>query len=228
MDILTLSLATRKALWELGVDVETTQTEIMNEKEMVFTHNYVSLGNGYVSIVPGFVYIVKFDGKQYICNVSEYDGVSVIGNADFVLGTGDNGMPFLVSDNGSEVMLINVHHIKEGETHTFGISVQEETIHPIDPKFLPGVCLPVVELETVIPVRDEEPVPLSESENLVLDKMMESFTPFVLKCKLTNGFNFANLAYLIDTGTIKMVGVLGDIIPGFMNIGDGSGWVTAE
>lgn len=91
-----------------------------------------------------------------------------------------------------------------------------------------GVCLPVVELETVIPVRDEEPVPLSESENLVLDKMMESFTPFVLKCKLTNGFNFANLAYLIDTGTIKMVGVLGDIIPGFMNIGDGSGWVTAE
>lgn len=63
--------------------------------------------------------------------------------------------------------------IEEGGTgYTEG-----ETIHPIDPKFLPGVCLPVVELETELSKTEVE---LSENDVAKLEAI-DHLSPFVLK-----------------------------------------------
>lgn len=54
-----------------------------------------------------------------------------------------------------------------------------EVIHPIDPKYLPGVCLPVVELETAVKFNDS--TELSEAESAMLTSKAELKTPIVLK-----------------------------------------------
>ena len=93
------------------------------------------------TLVVGETYTVTFDGKRYSCVCSELNAVG--NNAIFGEGE-DTGEPFLIILNGEDTFAIATQ--TEG-THTF--SITQETIHPIDPKFLPGVCLPVVELTTV-------------------------------------------------------------------------------
>lgn len=45
----------------------------------------------------------------------------------------------------------------EGDGYKFYTScIKAETIHPIDPKFLPGVCLPVVEIADITAITAEE------------------------------------------------------------------------
>lgn len=53
-----------------------------------------------------------------------------------------------------------------------------ETIHTIDEKYLPGVCLPVVELETVV----VSGATFTDAENAALTAAKEAGVPFVLKC----------------------------------------------
>lgn len=55
-------------------------------------------------------------------------------------------------------------------------SLTTETIHPIDPKYLPGVCLPVVEIADY--------TELTEAECAALDKVASKNSPLVVK------FNF--------------------------------------
>lgn len=55
-----------------------------------------------------------------------------------------------------------------------------ETIHPIDPKYLPGVCLPVVELSTAF----AGGATLSAEECALLDAAYEGNTPVVIKCNI--------------------------------------------
>ena len=65
---------------------------------------------------------------------------------------------------------------------TDGVYVSEiklETIHPIEPKFIPGVCLPVVEFSTV-PTKDG--AQLTEEECALMDAL--NGAPFVLKIPL--------------------------------------------
>lgn len=55
-----------------------------------------------------------------------------------------------------------------------------ETIHQIEAKYLPGVCLPVVELESVI----ENGVALSEADSVKLDEAAAVGTPVAISCSI--------------------------------------------
>ena len=72
-----------------------------------------------------------------------------------------------------------------------------ETVHTIKPKFLPGVCLPVVELDTV---PSSDGVELSEGDIAKLTELGSNF-PFVLKFKLGITWTFlCNGAATISDG----------------------------
>lgn len=80
--------------------------------------------------------------------------------------------------------------LREAVTENTIIKVEmvAETIHPIDPKFLPGVCLPVVELSTTFAIGAS----FTEEENAKLKAVWESGTPMITKCNMTLE-NFGNL-----------------------------------
>ena len=61
--------------------------------------------------------------------------------------------------------------------------VKPETIHPIDPKYLPGVVLPVVELSTTFKVGSQ----YTENENKILTALFEKYVPAVIKCAVDLG-----------------------------------------
>lgn len=61
-----------------------------------------------------------------------------------------------------------------------------ETIHPIDPKYLPGVCLPVVELSTAIPIDGTE-VEFSTDESAKLTNAANLELPVCVKTHLKAG-----------------------------------------
>ena len=60
-----------------------------------------------------------------------------------------------------------------------------ETIVPIDQKYLPGVCLPVVELSTTFSVNTY----LTDAEGKALDVAFEANTPIIIKCNIDLGTN---------------------------------------
>lgn len=79
-----------------------------------------------------------------------------------------------------------------------------ETIHPIDPKFIPGVCLPVVELSTII----TGGATFTDAENAALNEAAATGLPVVIKfdvelgiiiCDVfTNGGSTALINYHFD------------------------------
>lgn len=59
----------------------------------------------------------------------------------------------------------------------------EDVIHPIDPKYLPGAVLPVVELETPMP-NGTEPAELSAADSAKMDAILAAGSvPFMMKMK---------------------------------------------
>jgi hypothetical protein len=80
-----------------------------------------------------------------------------------------------------------------------------ETIHPIDPKFLPGVCLPVVELETVL----TDGTTFTDAESAALTKASEGMLPIVIVANFA-GFNISlPVAYLGNSIERQYVGAYG-------------------
>lgn len=105
--------------------------------------------------------IVDNGASLFIADVPLIISVSVAGTADFAyfdVGT------YLFTTPEADAYVSSV---------TF-----KETIHPIDPKYLPGVCLPVVELSTVIA---ESGTALTEAESAALTEAYESGLPIVCK-----------------------------------------------
>lgn len=94
---------------------------------------------------------------------------------------------------------------------TFSVDEKTETIHPIDPKFLPGACLPVVELETAIPV-DGVAITLSAKDGDNLTAACEKSPVICIKfnldiegdnkpvvCAVFNGMTVAGVTALTAT-----------------------------
>lgn len=93
--------------------------------------------------------------------------------------TGENyGAVYISSYEAWLVFLVDESNNQTTTTHTVELSFKTQTIVPIDPKFLPGVCLPVVEI-TTLPTLGA--VPLSDAENAKLNEMAEIGTPFFAK-----------------------------------------------
>lgn len=129
----------------------------------------------------GETYTVVFDGVEYKskCFVSpEFNSLNsgtvmyVIGNLSELVDVEDQyitDVPFLIYYNSDRhTLCVNELNWDDGG-HSVYVEIPE-TIRTIDPKYLPGVCLPVVELESV--TEFGEPVELSESDGTKLDTVV--------------------------------------------------------
>jgi hypothetical protein len=118
-----------------------------------------------IGLEVGKTYTVKLDSGNYtaVCKEETKDGITArtLGNTS-IYGEGeDTGESFLVSEvfTAEESVIIIVD--RNQGTHAEIIDLAGETIHPIDPKYLPGVCLPVVEITDVSNITTEESAKLT-------------------------------------------------------------------
>lgn len=121
-----------------------TYTSVIEGAKIDFTDGMGSFGA--LGLVAGKSYAVKWDGAEYTCKgvAFEMDGTNAVllGNAS-LYGFADTGEPFVVIGMSNATMVGDLAMLDmEGNptgsaSHTFGLSVLTETIHTIDPKFIP-------------------------------------------------------------------------------------------
>jgi hypothetical protein len=136
--------------------------------------------------VADTMYTVTLNGEQYKVKSVGVDvggGVLLVfvGNLNMMLPDFPaTSEPFVIAYAPDSAATVLTH--KDGDIGTITISISEETetIHPIDPKYLPGVCLPVVEISGDIDVENMR-IPCTAAESVVLDAAAESCMPVVLK-----------------------------------------------
>ena len=133
---------------------------------------------GILPMTVGEAYTVKTDSGIYnaICKTANIEGIAgvMLGNGSY-MGMEDTGESYFVFSTINEQIVFAVDY-----NCGFHMTISTaETIVPIDPKFLPGVCLPVVELTTQ---PTAEGAALTEAEIQALLSVGES--PCILK------FNF--------------------------------------
>jgi hypothetical protein len=78
------------------------------------------------------------------------------------------------------------HDLEEGYPDVFVERLEfPETVHTIDPKFIPGVCLPVVELdyEGTLPIQ----LTLTEEQIAIVNAAAKAGTPIVVRLTQTDG-----------------------------------------
>lgn len=116
-----------------------------------------------------------YNGEIVNAHTFKKDGLNFEDNEGICIVFEKSGNPLMLSilDDSPEEGLTAGTYVYYGEgenTRGFVSSIEygSETIHPIDPKYLPGAVLPVVELETAI-VGSDTPVALSEAESALLD-----------------------------------------------------------
>ena len=128
-------------------------------------------------------------------------------------------------DNGSNYVFVNSASIrayyrcrKDGTAweacdanggNTFVVR-EAPVIHPIEPKFIPGAVLPVVEFTTVIPEYSDYWTGFTEEENARLTELAQAQTPFVAKATHYDGrisINLMSLAIYVD-GTMIYSGAV--------------------
>lgn len=93
-----------------------------------------------------------------------------------------------------------------GLENTYVSAVElKETIHPIDPKFLPGVCLPVVELSTTVANK----ATFTDAENAALSEAFNTKLPFVVHTNLSIGDIAVKDAVAVSQcGTMEGIGMI--------------------
>lgn len=138
---------------------------------------------------------------------SEVGSISV--NLD---GTGDSCIVCVIYSSE------NIFNVKPGlyvmcysDNDTYVSYIEfAETIHPIDPKYLPGVCLPVVELSTVA----TNGAVFSEADNVKLTTAKEKGTPAVISCTIDHGDGTLNSGqFVFNCSQITQNGsVISDLI----------------
>lgn len=108
---------------------------------------------------------------------------SIHDNGSVIYGVYYDEILFIVilSESIGEGMSAGTYVLSMPNKQMYVSRIECETIHPIDPKFIPGAVLPVVELETVLK-EDGTGVALSESDCSVMNEVSATGMPFVLKC----------------------------------------------
>lgn len=163
-------------------------------------------------LVVGETYTVIYDGVEYNCVAEQTlmgGKVMSVGKTGMYNGEElDSELPFFgyyvprMASFQKEKFQLAV--MPDGNPHTVSI-VPKETIHPIDPKFLPGVCLPVVELsaETMTALYSGSIVMATEKETAAFMAAKEKVSPLVVRGNF-NGAGFASVgAFITDSNTGK-------------------------
>lgn len=145
MDIVTLAMA--KAYTDQKAGYSKTE-ELCFLREVMTKSELFSDVEMELPLVPGETYIVTIDGveQEYVCK--EEEGAIYLGDPSFMLS-------FLDSTGDIFGLVVDAHPYAyiasmDGKAHTISVYQKKETIHTIDPKFIPGAVLPVVELSTTI------------------------------------------------------------------------------
>lgn len=138
MDMTTLAMAKSYTDSQRLAYAEVTMTELVPETTVQFKRDYDETGLDYttinpITLTPGTIYEVLFDGVVYNCALRDVNGRSILGNSK-LLDQNDTGEPFIM--NASVPNKLYAYTTNKA-THTFRITVTEETIHPIDLKYLP-------------------------------------------------------------------------------------------
>ena len=89
------------------------------------------------SVADGDACAVVYDGTAYKCTAWVFGNVHALGNGGLLSGAGiaDTGEPFCIISAAGIVLIVNDTEVA---THTIAIFKEQETIHTIDPKFLPA------------------------------------------------------------------------------------------
>lgn len=92
---------TGTAKWEdrLAYETDPVETEVFPEQTMSFSlmHGvYASMPSQEFDLVVDRTFIVRWDGAEYKCICSEYQGMKYIGNLSILKSTNNTGEPFLI------------------------------------------------------------------------------------------------------------------------------------
>jgi hypothetical protein len=174
MDMITLAMA--KAYSDSkGGYVETTKkvfgSGVTDEDGMVVFDPLLKEGSTY-TVTFGGVDFVRTCKKAVVGDAEYY----YIGNG-IVIGLADNGDPFSAAVNDGVTVFVGLDGVS-GKTVT--IMVETEITVPIKPEFLPGVCLPVVELSTNASGEETE---LTAKEGEALSVAIATGLPVVVKMR---------------------------------------------
>ena len=149
-------------------------------------------------LVAGTTYTVALDSGNYtaVCKRIDSNGESIliIGNAALLgmPGMEDTGESFIVYEGYDSVSESYISVVVDAQAGTR--CKVYETIHHIDPKFLPGVCLPVVELSTTVSSTLSE---LSTSESNLMDAAYNQKCPVIIKCDIEVNADLATDCYFV-------------------------------
>ena len=184
-----------------------------------------------VGLVAGTTYTVALDSGNYsaVCKRIDSNGESMllIGNAALlgIPGMEDTGESFLIYEGYDSVTETYVTMVADAQAGTR--CKVYETIRTIDPKFLPGVCLPVVELSGTLTTSDA----VAEEDCAKLKAAHGSNLPVVIKSDaIINNTRYADSALIYISGTMPDNGVmffvasLGTIQLQILSNDDGETW----
>lgn len=147
MDVITLAMLNGlKKSGSVGY-VDGTNLTVYPKTELTFAKGKADILGAFDADVTkqpiwteGHLNTVIFDGVAYECE-SHVGGTVQIGNLNRYKGTGDTGEPFHLGITAQGRLIVTCLEDKENavasSTHTLEIRDIDETIHPIDPKFLP-------------------------------------------------------------------------------------------
>ena len=199
--------AANKALRKLGVNETPRKTYAFDG--ILEGKDYVPFGNdnGFLKVssdTPDFRKAEKID-TWYGVATPTTPGISIIeGTAENNELFGAKGYIFMIDRDPAMVVVTDTlnspipstglyffcGYYPENTTMLVNELVIAETITPIDQKYLPGVCLPVVELSTVV---TEEGAELTAEESALMDKVAAMDVPIVAKMHLLSTENTTQL-----------------------------------
>lgn len=234
MDMITLTLAVKRALQELGVSVESVPQMLGEAQQMYLFKGLTTVakmeGEGWL-FECGRTYIVNWNGVDYTCKAESHtdNGTLFIAVGDMsVYETGEMGKtPFLFIENESEAVIMDIAAAlaEESVNPTYSISILTETIHPIDRKYLPGACLPVVELsEETVAAASASPdtfVNVTEDEATAFLAAKNDLVPCVCRASMSgtnlvgvSGLQYTTngLCYVFDLCAAKITVSFGDAV----------------
>lgn len=169
-------------LWgELGIPLYLVSDKVISPGEMTVTFDD---GTSFTAVteelVPGMIMLPEGMAVSAKAGAYTANGVTITIPA--------SGIYFAKVDNGRYIT-----------------SISYKTIHPIDPKFLPGVCLPVVELSTTV----ANGATFTDAENAALSEAFNTKLPFVVHTNLSIGDIAVKDAVAVSQcGTMEGIGMI--------------------
>lgn len=173
----------------LGIKEDTSKVVIVPEKQYTFQDRVADFPVESMAFSEGETIVLTIDGITYTGKAKTLivDGIPpavYIGNLSMTGIGDDSGEPyFLMAQDGtsvSEGYLLFLGITDNAATHTVHAYKQTTVTTPISDKYLPGVCLPVVELSTTISFDATEPQALSTEDGTLIDAVVTKRNPFIL------------------------------------------------